>query len=108
MPQVITLSPLIVQGQNDDISLDEAIRREIARPAPDSLKLPEPAGEAVPPPPLIQQAGKDFVKAWQIWERVMAPSPAGGDPKSPSPTRKDLINTATEWEPFHALLTRCI
>ncbi len=48
MSQVITLSPLIVQGQNDDISLDEAIRREIARPAPDSLKLPEPAGEAVP------------------------------------------------------------
>lgn len=103
---VLAAAALPAHGQDMERLLDEAIQREIARLAPDSLKLPEPAAEVIPPP-LIQQAGKDFVKAWQTWERVMAPAQVI-DPKTPPPVPKHLINAATDWEPFHALLTRCI
>jgi hypothetical protein len=103
---VLSAAALPAHGQDMERLLDEAIQREIARLAPDSLKLPEPAGEVIPPP-LIQQAGKDFVKAWQTWERVLA-SASVIDPKSSPPVPKHLINAATDREPFHALLTRCI
>jgi hypothetical protein len=85
---------LRAHGQGIDAALDQAIQRETARLAPDSLKLPEPSGELAPPPPLIQEAGKDFISAWRTWETVMT-APGSVVPKRLPPIRNDLINAAT-------------
>ena len=96
------------RGEEVDIGrlLDQAIEREVAKLQPNSLTLPVPVTE-LNPPPLIQDAGKDFVSAWRVWATVMAPR-TEDKPATLPEDRKRLVNVDESWEPFHDLLKRSI
>lgn len=86
--------------------LDKAIKEEAAKLQPNSLKMPEPASE-LHPPQLVESAGKDFMVAWTIWQRIIFSSSDGSKRKASraddSPARPYF-----ERELFDDLLRRSI
>lgn len=96
------------RGEEQDIGklLDQAIEREVAKLPPNSLKLPEPASE-LHPPPWIESAGTEFVRAWRTWAQIMAPRSFSKAQENP-PDSKDLINAYSNPKPFLDLLKRSI
>ncbi|MES2440788.1 MAG: hypothetical protein V4584_17105 [Verrucomicrobiota bacterium] len=93
-------------GKDIGTALDEAILQQTSALVPGSLKLPTAPGENLPPP-IVQAAGKEFIRAWQTYDAIRALQLASRQAVKPK-AEADLINAATEHEKFADLLQRCI
>lgn len=106
---LLSASPLLADLNEDRHPAKDilnALDRKLESLPENSIELPESA-DKTEPPSFIEEAGEDFVTAWQLYRSIaMRPPEPSADPTPLD--RKDLINAYEERKLFEDLISRTI